>query len=119
MKQRDPIRYATPLQRAVILLRDGLSCQYCGKSLVGKQWNAEHVIPWNRGGETEVENLVVACRVCNKAKGNRKGIVPGRGPVKHQIVALGIQRRKERLERRREKRQAAKEQRRATKALGK
>lgn len=107
----DPIRYATPLQRAVILLRDGLSCQYCGKSLVGKQWNAEHVLPWIRGGRTEVYNLVVACRGCNKAKGNRRGILPGHGAVKQQIVDLGIRRRKERLAARRAKRRAAKEKR--------
>ena len=31
----------------------------------------EHVLPRSRGGHTEDENLVVACRRCNKARRSR------------------------------------------------
>jgi hypothetical protein len=31
----------------------------------------EHVLPRSRGGRTEDENLVVACRRCNKARRSR------------------------------------------------
>jgi hypothetical protein len=30
--------------------------------------NADHVIPWNRGGKTELENLVTCCWSCNYGK---------------------------------------------------
>lgn len=36
-----------------------------------KGLHVEHVIPESRGGDTAIENLVLACRPCNLDKGNR------------------------------------------------
>ncbi len=57
------------LTRRNIHRRDGMRCQYCGKSNV--QLTIDHIIPRSRGGKDEWENLVTACVSCNNKKGNR------------------------------------------------
>lgn len=55
-----------------LLEKWGRRCAYCGKE--GLPLEVEHVVPKNpkRGpkGTDRVSNLVVACKACNKAKGN-------------------------------------------------
>lgn len=58
-KRWEPIRLA-------VLERDGEVCTYCS-SIVGP-FEVDHVIPWTRGGSHDLENLVVACRPCNRSK---------------------------------------------------
>lgn len=55
--------------RRNIIKRDRHQCQYCGT----KQgpMTTDHVIPRTLGGEDNWENLVCACVVCNKKKGNK------------------------------------------------
>lgn len=49
--------------------RDGFACRYCGTTDSPREWLiAEHVIP---DGPTAEDNLVTACRSCNKLKGGR------------------------------------------------
>lgn len=51
--------------------RDNFTCRYCGKSDYPRGWLvADHVIPSPDGPTTE-DNLVTACRGCNKRKGGR------------------------------------------------
>lgn len=57
------------LTRRNLLRRDGMKCQYCGKSNV--QLTIDHILPRSRGGREEWENLVIACVSCNNKKGNR------------------------------------------------
>lgn len=54
-----------PVQRAV-WRRDGQRCVYCGS--VAGPFHLDHVMPWSRGGQHTVENMVVACQPCNSAK---------------------------------------------------
>jgi hypothetical protein len=56
----------------------GWSCYYCGKPLGTSaekghpnELTKDHVIPRERGGPDELENLVPACRSCNTMKGPR------------------------------------------------
>ena len=51
-----------------VFLRDGFSCQYCGK---GEDLTFDHVIPRSKGGRTTWENVVAACAPCNLKKANR------------------------------------------------
>ena len=67
---RDPVRYAHRELRLEILIRDGYRCRYCGVSVSDATANMDHVRPWKKGGKTKMQNLVAACRSCNKAKGN-------------------------------------------------
>lgn len=57
--------------------RDGDRCRYCGEEVNWKDRKSargavfEHVRPVCSGGETTMENLVVACRGCNAKKAGR------------------------------------------------
>jgi 5-methylcytosine-specific restriction endonuclease McrA len=57
------------LSRKNVLMRDNFQCQYCGRKNV--PLTVDHVIPRDRGGEINWENLVCACVKCNNKKGNR------------------------------------------------
>lgn len=55
--------------RALVLMRDGARCQLCGaQARDGAKLQVDHVIPWNNGGETTLENLQILCQVCNIGK---------------------------------------------------
>jgi 5-methylcytosine-specific restriction endonuclease McrA len=57
--------------------RDGYRCQYCGGSFSAKELNMDHVVPRDRGGKTNWENIVTACIRCNSRKGNREPLEAG------------------------------------------
>ena len=44
-------------------------CSYCGSS--DGPFEIDHVLPVALGGEDVIENLVVACRCCNRSKGSK------------------------------------------------
>ncbi|WP_242384439.1 HNH endonuclease [Enterococcus faecalis] len=46
--------------------RDAYTCKYCGK--IGGILEVDHVIPFSKGGSDELDNLVCACRKCNRQK---------------------------------------------------
>lgn len=48
--------------------RDGYACRYCGKGS-GIPLTVDHLVCWEVGGPSTVENLVAACRKCNKTRG--------------------------------------------------
>lgn len=56
----------TDIRRAVVS-RDGGRCFYCGDTK--GPFHLDHKMPWSRGGEHSVENLTVACQICNWRKG--------------------------------------------------
>lgn len=47
--------------------RDGYACRYCGKDDV--PLTIDHLITWEERGPTIAENLVTACRKCNRVRG--------------------------------------------------
>ena len=53
-----------------LFLRDMFSCQYCAIQLPAQDLTFDHVIPRCRGGRTNWENIVTACRSCNSRKGH-------------------------------------------------
>lgn len=55
--------------RLRIFERDDFTCQYCGAR--GVPLECDHVTPVAQGGTNDDENLVAACRDCNRAKGAR------------------------------------------------
>lgn len=38
-------------------------------AILSRSATLDHVIPWAAGGTNELDNLVCACRVCNRVKG--------------------------------------------------
>lgn len=51
--------------------RQGGICPTCGKWHDYSEMDADHEIPWWRGGKTIPENLVMKCRACNRGKGGK------------------------------------------------
>lgn len=70
---RDTQRNFTHEQRLAIFRRDKGICQLnikCdGKKCDWDNWEADHIVPWSKGGKTVVSNGQVACPECNEAKG--------------------------------------------------
>ncbi|HVZ72659.1 MAG TPA: HNH endonuclease [Polyangia bacterium] len=54
-----------------IYMRDGNTCQYCGRELPRIDLNLDHVVPRAQGGRTTWENVVCCCIECNLSKGAR------------------------------------------------
>ena len=50
-----------------VFLRDGFTCQYCGKR---EDLTFDHLVPRSRGGHTTWINVVTSCSPCNLRKGN-------------------------------------------------
>lgn len=50
--------------------RDGGRCVYCGST---ENLHLDHIIPFSRGGATNVENLQLLCQKCNLEKSNKIG----------------------------------------------
>lgn len=48
--------------------RDKYRCRYCGIDNV--PLTVDHIITWETGGATHEDNLLTACRKCNKKRGN-------------------------------------------------
>ncbi len=55
------------LNRQNIFKRDGNKCAYCGSN---RDLTLDHVIPKSRGGKTNWDNLITACKRCNGKKGD-------------------------------------------------
>ena len=55
------------LREAVYKKYDG-HCAYCGKKIAYKEMQVDHFVPVRNGGETKIENLMPACRMCNHYK---------------------------------------------------
>ena len=46
-------------------------CHYCGKAITDKdEVTVDHVIPLSKGGNSQNDNLVIACKACNREKAN-------------------------------------------------
>ena len=56
------------LRENKMLVNSDRACAYCGSEGT-LEW--EHIIPLARGGPDSIDNLVLACRPCNAAKGTK------------------------------------------------
>lgn len=54
------------LRRDIVFSRDDFTCAYCGKR--GGRLEVDHKIPFIKGGNDEIENLVTSCVRCNRQK---------------------------------------------------
>ena len=52
-----------------VFIRDGFRCVYCGTQKL--RLTVDHIIPKSRGGRSNFENCVAACKPCNINKGDR------------------------------------------------
>lgn len=45
-------------------------CPLCGMTYKYEEMEADHVIPWSKGGHTTADNCQMLCKECNRMKGN-------------------------------------------------
>lgn len=60
--------------RFAVLKRDNFKCCACGASPAKNpsvELHIDHIIPWSKGGETELSNLQTLCSICNLGKSNK------------------------------------------------
>jgi CRISPR/Cas system Type II protein with McrA/HNH and RuvC-like nuclease domain len=57
--------------RFKVFARDGFTCQYCGKTPPEAILEVDHIMPRSKGGFDCIENLVTACRDCNRGKSDK------------------------------------------------
>jgi 5-methylcytosine-specific restriction endonuclease McrA len=66
-----PRRLKLPCSRRGVLARDRDTCQYCSVQPGRVNLTIDHVLPRSQGGTTTWDNVVTACRECNRKKGGR------------------------------------------------
>jgi 5-methylcytosine-specific restriction endonuclease McrA len=66
-KVDDSVRFSRPK----VYTRDKYTCQYCCLPGTFKDFTFDHVLPKSRGGKTNWENIVTACKRCNSKKRDR------------------------------------------------
>lgn len=72
---RDPQRLFTRDQKLVLLARAGHRCEnkppLWSRCQATSRLEADHVVPWSRGGPTQLWNGAVLCHRHNRRKSNR------------------------------------------------
>lgn len=66
MSHNYPQGHPYRILRPGVLARDKRRCRYCAK----RGTTVDHIIPTSRGGNHHSDNMVCACRPCNRAKDN-------------------------------------------------
>lgn len=64
-------RDASVKLRFDVFKRDNFKCCICGASPakdINVELHIDHIIPWSKGGETEIDNLQTLCSRCNLGK---------------------------------------------------
>nr|WP_248277778.1 HNH endonuclease [Brasilonema sp. UFV-L1] len=55
----------------MVLHRDGYKCVFCGCTSQQVQLEVDHIVPFSKGGNNDLNNLQTLCRDCNRGKGAR------------------------------------------------
>lgn len=53
-----------------VIARDKNICQICGKNIFDDEVQFDHIIPYSKGGATEVSNIRLLCPECNQKRSN-------------------------------------------------
>lgn len=72
--------------RFEVFKRDSFSCQYCGRMAPDVVLEVDHINPVSNGGDSDIMNLVTACKDCNRGKGKR--ILTNKDEIKAQQAQL-------------------------------
>jgi len=77
----------TASQRCAVAERARGCCEYCLSQVrfSMQSFSIEHIIPADKGGKTELENLALSCQGCNNHKYNK---TEGYDPVSRQVAPL-------------------------------
>lgn len=65
------LREFTPaMKRKQYELQKGI-CNICHKHFEINEMEADHITPWSQGGKTNMSNIQILCRECNRRKSNK------------------------------------------------
>ena len=65
-----PGRLTAALLRGRIL-ESGGCCEWCGRDLLGDEFELDHVVSLHQRGSNRLHNLAVACQPCNRRKADK------------------------------------------------
>lgn len=68
-KKRKPLSQKI---RFEVFKRDMFTCQYCGGKAPDTILEVDHIVPVAKNGDNSLENLVTACKECNRGKRDKK-----------------------------------------------
>jgi len=78
--------YNDPGRRLVVLSRDRQACVYCTAALSEETFVLDHLVPVANGGTNRRHNLVAACDVCNRRRGEADPIQFLRENYRQQLL---------------------------------
>lgn len=64
------IRAFSPGDKRTAYERQKGICPICHKTFLLEEMEADHIVPWSKGGRTSADNCQCLCRECNRTKGN-------------------------------------------------
>lgn len=64
-------RKVVKFSRLNVYTRDEGRCQFCREKVPLEDTTYDHIVPRSKGGQTNWENVVIACMPCNQKKGNK------------------------------------------------
>lgn len=65
------VRFFNRGQKLAIYYRDKRKCKICGKKISFDEAEPDHVIPYDKGGPTNLANAQLACISCNRSKAGK------------------------------------------------
>jgi len=65
------IRAFTESQKRTAYEKQAGICPLCSKHFQIEQMEGDHITPWIEGGKTELDNLQMLCKECNRRKGRK------------------------------------------------
>ncbi len=89
-RTRGKVQRRVAFSRRNVLLRDRFTCQYCGEVEKEDALTLDHVVPRSQGGQRTWENLVTACRPCNRRKSHLSCDEAGMFPLKRPMVPASL-----------------------------
>ena len=51
-------------------IKENNYCWYCGKEMEPSKLTKDHVFPRSKGGDNDMDNIIMVCKECNSSKGN-------------------------------------------------
>ena len=62
--------FSDSIKLKVYTAQNGI-CKKCGKKCASiEEMEADHIVPWSKGGHTVLENCQMLCKNCNRTKSN-------------------------------------------------
>lgn len=58
-------------EKRSIYEKQGGICPICGEHYKYEEMEGDHIVPWSKGGKTDIGNLQMLCKKCNHEKSNR------------------------------------------------